>query len=115
MELLWDDDLVTARQIRERLYADQKNQHGTVQRLLQRLEEKGYVARNDDLPARSRRSAHSCVASGRQDGSAGGRSAEPGDRFCSPSSRDDGVPKRSRRSERPASRAASWRTPAATD
>ena len=41
MELLWDDDLVTARQIRERIYADQKNQHGTVQRLLQRLEEKG--------------------------------------------------------------------------
>jgi BlaI family penicillinase repressor len=50
MELLWDDGRVTARQIRERLYADQKNQHGTVQRLLQRLEEKGYVDRDDDLP-----------------------------------------------------------------
>ena len=50
MELLWNDGRVTARHIRERLYADQKNQHGTVQRLLQRLQEKGYVERNDDLP-----------------------------------------------------------------
>ena len=50
MELLWDDGKVTARQLRERLYTDQKNQHGTVQRLLQRLEEKGYVDRDDDLP-----------------------------------------------------------------
>jgi predicted transcriptional regulator len=50
MELLWDDERVTARQIREQLYTDQKNQHGTVQRLLQRLQEKGYVERNDDLP-----------------------------------------------------------------
>ncbi len=50
MELLWEDGKATARQIRERLYAGQKNQHGTVQRLLQRLEEKGYVARADDGP-----------------------------------------------------------------
>jgi predicted transcriptional regulator len=50
MELLWNDGKVTARYVRERLYADQKNQHGTVQRLLQRLEEKGYVERDDDLP-----------------------------------------------------------------
>lgn len=50
MELLWDDGRVTARHIREHLYADQKNQHGTVQRLLQRLHEKGYVERDDDLP-----------------------------------------------------------------
>lgn len=50
MELLWDDGRLTARHVRERLYADQKNQHGTVQRLLQRLEEKGYVERDDDLP-----------------------------------------------------------------
>ena len=50
MELLWDDGKVTARHIRERLYADQKNQHGTVQRLLQRLEEKGYVERDVGLP-----------------------------------------------------------------
>jgi BlaI family penicillinase repressor len=50
MELLWDDGRVTARHIREHLYADQKNQHGTVQRLLGRLEEKGYVERDLDLP-----------------------------------------------------------------
>ncbi|MEX1296693.1 MAG: BlaI/MecI/CopY family transcriptional regulator [Candidatus Limnocylindrales bacterium] len=50
MELLWDDGKVTARYVRERLYADQKNQHGTVQRLLQRLEEKGFVERDDELP-----------------------------------------------------------------
>ena len=50
MELLWEDGRVTARHIRERLYADQTNQHGTVQRLLQRLEEKGYVERDDELP-----------------------------------------------------------------
>ncbi len=37
MELLWAEERATARQIRESLYADQKNQHGTVQRLLQRL------------------------------------------------------------------------------
>ena len=47
MELLWEQDSLTARQIRENLYpgAD-KAQHGTVQRLLQRLEEKGYVERD---------------------------------------------------------------------
>jgi BlaI family penicillinase repressor len=50
MELLWVSERATARQIREALYADQKNQHGTVQRLLQRLEEKGYVQRDADLP-----------------------------------------------------------------
>jgi len=50
LELLWDDGRVTARHIRERLYADQKNQHGTVQRLLARLEEKGYVERDVDVP-----------------------------------------------------------------
>ncbi len=50
MELLWDRDRATARQIREALYPEGKNQHGTVQRLLQRLEEKGCVARDADLP-----------------------------------------------------------------
>lgn len=50
MELLWDEERVTARHLRERLYPQQKNQHGTVQRLLQRLEEKGYVQRDTDLP-----------------------------------------------------------------
>mgnify|MGYP001819140671 CR=1 FL=1 len=50
MEVLWQRDSATAREIRESLYPEQKNQHGTVQRLLQRLEEKGYVMRDMKLP-----------------------------------------------------------------
>ncbi len=51
MELLWKTDRLTARQIREQLYPNEtKAQHGTVQRLLQRLEDKGYVARDSSLP-----------------------------------------------------------------
>ena len=51
MNLLWQHDRLTARQIRERLYPDAtKAQHGTVQRLLQRLEDKGYVERDRNLP-----------------------------------------------------------------
>lgn len=50
MELLWDRERATARQIRETLYPEGPSQHGTVQRLLQRLEEKGYVERDDELP-----------------------------------------------------------------
>ena len=51
MDLLWQNDRLTARQIKEDLYPDaDKAQHGTVQRLLQRLEEKGYVERDRDLP-----------------------------------------------------------------
>jgi len=51
MELLWEEDRLTARQIRERLYpAATKAQHGTVQRLLQRLEEKGFVERDREQP-----------------------------------------------------------------
>lgn len=52
MEVLWDAaEPLTARQIQERLYPDRpKAQHGTVQRLLQRLEEKGYVDRDRDAP-----------------------------------------------------------------
>ena len=51
MDLLWRNDCLTARQIREQLYPDaNKAQHGTVQRLLQRLEEKGYVERDRALP-----------------------------------------------------------------
>jgi predicted transcriptional regulator len=47
MDLLWQNDRMTARQIREQLYPDAtKAQHGTVQRLLQRLEDKGYVERD---------------------------------------------------------------------
>ena len=44
MDLLWETARLTARQIREQLYDDAKtSQHGTVQRLLQGLEEKGFV------------------------------------------------------------------------
>ena len=51
MNLLWDEDRLTARSIREQLYPDaSKAQHGTVQRLLQRLEDKGFVQRDRDLP-----------------------------------------------------------------
>jgi predicted transcriptional regulator len=50
MDVLWSQGRATARTVRETLYAGGKNQHGTVQRLLQRLEQKGYVARDDDLP-----------------------------------------------------------------
>jgi predicted transcriptional regulator len=50
MNLLWENDRLTARQIREQLYPDAtKAQHGTVQRLLQRLEDKGYVQRDRSL------------------------------------------------------------------
>jgi predicted transcriptional regulator len=50
MDVLWSRGRATARTVREALYPEQKNQHGTVQRLLGRLEEKGYVTRDDDLP-----------------------------------------------------------------
>lgn len=51
MELLWDEQPLTARDIREALYArSKKAQHGTVQRLLQRLEDKGYIQRDRRLP-----------------------------------------------------------------
>ena len=51
MDLLWRKDRLTARQLREQLYPDsEKAQHGTIQRLLQRLEDKGYVERDRDLP-----------------------------------------------------------------
>lgn len=51
MDLLWQTGGLTARQIREQLYPDAtKGQHGTVQRLLQRLETKGYVLRDRSSP-----------------------------------------------------------------
>ena len=52
MNLIWEiNDRLTAREIREALYPDEtKSQHGTVQRLLQRLEEKGFVHRDKSLP-----------------------------------------------------------------
>lgn len=47
MSLLWERQPLTARDIREQLYPDaNKAQHGTVQKLLQRLEEKGFVVRD---------------------------------------------------------------------
>lgn len=50
MELLWTKGRLTARQIIDRLYADApKPQHGTVQRLLQRLSAKDFVARDRSL------------------------------------------------------------------
>ena len=51
MNLLWRRDRSTARHIREKLYPDAtKAQHGTIQKLLQRLEAKGYVERDRTLP-----------------------------------------------------------------
>ena len=51
MDLLWQNERLTARRIREQLYPERtKAQHGTVQRLLQRLEDKGYVERDRSLP-----------------------------------------------------------------
>jgi BlaI family transcriptional regulator, penicillinase repressor len=50
MDLLWRNGRMTARDLREQLYQDAtKAQHGTVQRLLQRLEEKGFVERDKGL------------------------------------------------------------------
>ncbi|MCH1499643.1 MAG: BlaI/MecI/CopY family transcriptional regulator [Akkermansiaceae bacterium] len=47
LDLLWEHGHLTAREIREQLYPNtQKPQHGTVQRLLQRLEKKGYLSRD---------------------------------------------------------------------
>lgn len=47
MELLWTEARLSARAIRERLYPDaSRAQHGTVQKLLQRLEDKGFVSRD---------------------------------------------------------------------
>ena len=51
MNLLWDSEPLTARRIREQLYPDaDRAQHGTVQRLLQRLEDKGFVQRDRSQP-----------------------------------------------------------------
>ena len=50
MDLLWQRDRLKAREIREHLYPDAtRAQHGTVQKLLQRLEDKGYVVRDRSL------------------------------------------------------------------
>jgi predicted transcriptional regulator len=50
MDLLWRNGRMTARDLREQLYPDAtKAQHGTVQRLLQRLEEKGFLERDKSI------------------------------------------------------------------
>ena len=50
MDLLWQNDRMTVRELREQLYPHAgKAQHGTVQRLLQRLEEKGFLERDRSL------------------------------------------------------------------
>jgi len=51
MNLLWErGDRMTAREIREAIYPDEaKSQHGTVQRLLGRLEEKGFLERDRSI------------------------------------------------------------------
>jgi len=47
MDLLWKNEQLTAREIREQLYSNaSKAQHGTVQKLLQRLESKKYIRRD---------------------------------------------------------------------
>jgi len=51
MDQLWGRERMTARQLRDLLYGkSEKAQHGTVQRLLQRLEDKGYIERDRALP-----------------------------------------------------------------
>lgn len=68
MELLWQQSPRTARELREQLYPDaSKAQHGTVQRLLQRLEEKGFVARDRKL------SVHLFSAAVKREAYAGGQ------------------------------------------
>ncbi|WP_420439799.1 BlaI/MecI/CopY family transcriptional regulator [Candidatus Palauibacter sp.] len=52
MERLWQKGAQTARLLREHLYPDAANSmHGTIQRLLQRLEDKGFVHRDRDRAA----------------------------------------------------------------
>ncbi|MEM8669095.1 MAG: BlaI/MecI/CopY family transcriptional regulator [Planctomycetota bacterium] len=50
MDMLWQNERMTARELREALYPDAKKaQHGTIQRLLQRLEDKGYIERDRSI------------------------------------------------------------------
>ena len=52
MERLWEEGSLTARRLREQLYPEAgKPMHGTIQRLLQRLEDKGFVHRDRDRAA----------------------------------------------------------------
>lgn len=79
MDLLWrKDDKMTAREIREALYPDEKKaQHGTVQRLLQRLEEKGFIERDRNI------SVHFFKAIVSRDSYAGGQLESLADRLTS--------------------------------
>ena len=66
MERLWEEGSRTARHLREQLYPDAAiSMHGTVQRLLQRLEGKGFIHRDRDraahlFTARIGREAYAC-------------------------------------------------------
>lgn len=63
MQLLWQDEPLTARQVRETLYPTAtRAQHGTVQRLLQRLEDKGFVKRDSSQAVNLFTAAVSCQA-----------------------------------------------------
>jgi BlaI family transcriptional regulator, penicillinase repressor len=50
MQVLWRREYLTARQLQDELYDDAEHaQHGTVQRLLKRLEDKRFVGRDAGL------------------------------------------------------------------
>jgi predicted transcriptional regulator len=58
LKLLWESEALTARDIREQLYPDgTPSDHATVQKLLQRLEQKKLVARDRRSFAHSFRAA----------------------------------------------------------
>lgn len=68
MEQLWKEGRLTARRLREQLYPDAtRSAHGTIQRLLQRLEDKGFVHRDASLGTQlfSARISREAYASGR--------------------------------------------------
>jgi predicted transcriptional regulator len=46
LEVLWREGTATVRQLRETVYPDDESQHTTVQKLLDRLDQKGYVTRD---------------------------------------------------------------------
>ncbi|MCY3808337.1 MAG: BlaI/MecI/CopY family transcriptional regulator [Gemmatimonadetes bacterium] len=68
MDRLWEKGIATARQLREQLYPEAtRPMHGTIQRLLQRLEAKGFVERDSDRAAHlfSPRISREAYAAGR--------------------------------------------------
>ncbi len=50
LQVLWDEGPVTTRRISEQIYDDPDAQYSTVKRLLTRLEDKGFVARDAGGP-----------------------------------------------------------------